>query len=103
MDEVTTANATAAAAATTNSHPTPITTAHTSGNSRSNSSHNVALVNFKVRCERLGHGEEVFLVQQGDDERRQKVRHVQQTNIIFYFLFLFFCWHVSHHHTLYVR
>lgn len=32
----------------------------------------IAHVNFRVRCETLGHGEEVFLVQAGDD-KRQKV------------------------------
>ena len=32
----------------------------------------IAHVNFRVRCERLGHGEEVFLVQEGDS-KRQKV------------------------------
>ena len=34
---------------------------------------NVAHVNFRVRCEGLGYGEEVFLVQDGDD-KMQKVR-----------------------------
>ena len=33
----------------------------------------IAHVDFRVRCEHLGHGEEVFLVQEGDD-KRQKVR-----------------------------
>ncbi len=33
----------------------------------------IAHVNFRVRCETLGHGEEVFLVQEGDS-KRQKVR-----------------------------
>jgi hypothetical protein len=33
----------------------------------------IAHVNFRVRCEKLGHGEEVYLLQQGD-VKRQKVR-----------------------------
>lgn len=33
----------------------------------------VTHVNFRVRCEQLGHGEEVFLVAEGD-EGMQKVR-----------------------------
>lgn len=35
----------------------------------------IAHVNFRVRCETLGHGEEVFLVQEGDT-KRQKVRQL---------------------------
>lgn len=33
----------------------------------------IASVNFRVRCEKLGHGEDVFLVQE-DDTKMQKVR-----------------------------
>jgi len=37
----------------------------------------VAHVNFRVRCETLGHGEEVFLVAQGD-EGHSKVRSFRE-------------------------
>ena len=43
------------------------------GGSSASKSGNVAHVNFRVRCEGLGYGEEVFLVQDGDD-KMQKVR-----------------------------
>jgi len=33
----------------------------------------IAHVNFRVRCETLGHGEEVFLVQEGDEQRQKAV------------------------------
>jgi hypothetical protein len=33
----------------------------------------MAHVNFRVRCETLGHGEDVYLLQEGD-VKRQKVR-----------------------------
>ena len=36
----------------------------------------IAHVNFRVRCETLGHGEEVFLVPK-DDDKRQKVRRTE--------------------------
>ena len=36
----------------------------------------VAHVNFRVRCETLGHGEEVFLVPEGNFANMQKVRLV---------------------------
>ena len=35
----------------------------------------IAHVHFRVRCEALGHGEEVFLAQEGDTNR-QRVRYV---------------------------
>lgn len=41
----------------------------------------IAHVNFRVRCERLGHGEEVFLVQEGD-AKRQKVRGLDSITTI---------------------
>ena len=48
---------------------------------------NVAHVNFRVRCEGLGYGEEVFLVQDGDD-KMQKVR-------LFFSSFCFVVWRVG--------
>jgi hypothetical protein len=33
----------------------------------------IAHVNFRVRCEKLGHGEDVFLMEEGDT-KMQKVR-----------------------------
>ena len=34
----------------------------------------IAHVNFRVRCETLGHGDEVFLVQEGDTKRQKVCR-----------------------------
>jgi hypothetical protein len=41
----------------------------------------IAHVHFRVRCERLGHGEEVFLVQEGDT-KMQKVRDVTSAKAV---------------------
>lgn len=38
----------------------------------------IAYVNFRVRCEKLGHGEDVYLLQEGD-VKRQKVRLTDET------------------------
>jgi hypothetical protein len=41
----------------------------------------IAHVNFRVRCETLGHGEEVFLAQELDT-RRQKVRRAGDAGFV---------------------
>lgn len=51
---------------------TPPPAGGTGGTNAGAKSGSVAHVNFRVRCETLGYGEEIFLIQDGDD-KMQKV------------------------------